>query len=119
MGGNPPSTPREFFNMKHSSARNVIERAFGALKGRWAILRGKSYYPVRTHCRIITACCLLHNLITREMGLDVGLEEGDIGRSEPVPLDGENITFIESSTEWTAKRDDLANTMFNAWRQHQ
>uniref|UniRef100_A0A9I9E7J0 DDE Tnp4 domain-containing protein n=1 Tax=Cucumis melo TaxID=3656 RepID=A0A9I9E7J0_CUCME len=27
-------TPKEFFNMKHSSARNVIERAFGLLKGR-------------------------------------------------------------------------------------
>ncbi|KAA0054690.1 retrotransposon protein [Cucumis melo var. makuwa] len=37
---NAPSTSKEFFNMKHSSARNVIERAFGVLKGRWAILRG-------------------------------------------------------------------------------
>ncbi|KAA0035293.1 retrotransposon protein [Cucumis melo var. makuwa] len=43
---NAPSTSKEFFNMKHSSARNVIERAFGVLKGRWAILRRKSYYPV-------------------------------------------------------------------------
>ncbi|KAL0539423.1 hypothetical protein IC582_023635 [Cucumis melo] len=46
---NAPSTSKEFFNMKHSSARNVIERAFGVLKGRWAILRGKSYYPVESH----------------------------------------------------------------------
>ncbi|KAA0052358.1 putative nuclease HARBI1 [Cucumis melo var. makuwa] len=43
---NTPSNSKEFFNMKHSSARNVIERAFGVLKGRWAILRGKTYYPV-------------------------------------------------------------------------
>ncbi|KAL4021787.1 hypothetical protein IC575_020604 [Cucumis melo] len=64
---NAPSTSKEFFNMKHSSARNVIERAFGVLKGRWAILRGKSYYPVEVQCRTILACCLLHNLINREM----------------------------------------------------
>ncbi|TYK10971.1 retrotransposon protein [Cucumis melo var. makuwa] len=32
-------------SMKHSSARNVIKGAFGVLKGRWAIIRGKSYYP--------------------------------------------------------------------------
>ncbi|KAL0546010.1 hypothetical protein IC582_015914 [Cucumis melo] len=64
---NAPSTSKEFFNMKHSSARNVIERAFGVLKGRWAILRGKSYYPVEVQCRTILACCLLHNLINREI----------------------------------------------------
>lgn len=59
--------PREFFNMKYSSARNCIKRAFGILKGWWAILRGKSFYPMKVQCRIIKACCLVHNLITREM----------------------------------------------------
>ncbi|KAA0031771.1 retrotransposon protein [Cucumis melo var. makuwa] len=43
---NEPTNAKEYFNMKHSSARNVIERAFGVLKDRWAILRGKSYYPL-------------------------------------------------------------------------
>ncbi|TYK00096.1 putative nuclease HARBI1 [Cucumis melo var. makuwa] len=37
--GNAPTTTN---NMKHSSARNVIERSFVLLKGRWAIIRGKS-----------------------------------------------------------------------------
>ncbi|KAL0551155.1 hypothetical protein IC582_010237 [Cucumis melo] len=64
---NAPSNSKEFFNMKHSSARNVIERAFGILKGRWAILRENSYYPVEVQCRTILACCLLYNLINREM----------------------------------------------------
>ncbi|KAK9289308.1 hypothetical protein L1049_007463 [Liquidambar formosana] len=31
-----PTTSQEFFNMKHSSARNVIERCFGLLK-RWMV----------------------------------------------------------------------------------
>ena len=35
--GNPPKSPREIFNMRHFSARNVIEKAFRMLKGRWAI----------------------------------------------------------------------------------
>ena len=64
--GHPPETPKEIFNMRHSSCRNVIERAFGLLKGRWAILRGKSYYPIKVQIRIIVACCLLHNFIKRE-----------------------------------------------------
>ncbi|MFQ6663787.1 hypothetical protein Gotur_031166 [Gossypium turneri] len=34
LKGYQPSTPEEFFNMKHASARNVIERCFGLLKHR-------------------------------------------------------------------------------------
>ncbi|KAA0041773.1 retrotransposon protein [Cucumis melo var. makuwa] len=52
---NAPTNAKEYFSMKHSSARNVIERAFGVLKGRWAILRGKSYYPLQVQCRTILA----------------------------------------------------------------
>ncbi|XP_062103795.1 uncharacterized protein LOC133814908 [Humulus lupulus] len=66
--------------LKVPQARNVVERAFGLLKGRWAILRGRSYYPVKIQCRIILACCLLHNLIRREMPIDP-LEQA-IGESE-------------------------------------
>ncbi|MFQ6667455.1 hypothetical protein Gotur_033475 [Gossypium turneri] len=61
--GYQSSTPEEFCNMKHASARNVIERCFGLLKLRWGILRSRSFYPVRAHNRIIIACCLLHNFI--------------------------------------------------------
>ena len=43
-----------------------MKRAFGLLTGRWAILRGKSFYPIKTQCKIIVACCLLHNFIKRE-----------------------------------------------------
>ncbi|KAL4034852.1 hypothetical protein IC575_003521 [Cucumis melo] len=76
---NAPTNAKEYFNMKHSSARNVIERAFGVLKGRWAILRGKSYYPLQVQCRTILACALLHNLINREMTYCGGVEDEDEG----------------------------------------
>ncbi|XP_020106665.1 protein ALP1-like [Ananas comosus] len=65
-----PQTLQELYNYKHSSARNVIERCFGLLKERWAILRGKSYYPTKVACRIISVCALLHNHIRREMPVD-------------------------------------------------
>ncbi|CAN1787788.1 hypothetical protein LINPERHAP1_LOCUS17795, partial [Linum perenne] len=38
-GSNRPRTAEEYYNMKHSKARNCIERAFGIIKMRWAILR--------------------------------------------------------------------------------
>jgi len=47
------STTREdFFNMKHSSGRNVIERVFAILKKRFAILRSP-FHPIRIENQII------------------------------------------------------------------
>ena len=60
----------EYFNMKHSQARNVIERCFGILKKRWAILRSPSFYPIRLQGRMVIACALLHNFIRMYMALD-------------------------------------------------
>ena len=66
-----PNNSKESFNIKHSAARNRIEKCFGILKLRWAILRIEPYFPTRTHGRIIIACCLLHNLIKHEMYVDL------------------------------------------------
>ena len=108
--------------MKHSSARNIIERAFGLLKGRWAILRGRSYYPIKIQCRIILACCLLHNLIRREMPIDpldhVVFEESD-NDNEDNDMNGDCYTHIETSNAWTTWRDNLAREMFEQWQGNQ
>ncbi|XP_038895774.1 protein ALP1-like [Benincasa hispida] len=96
---NAPTTATKFFNMKHSSTRNVIEQAFGLLKGRWAILKGKPFYPIQVQCRTITTCCLIHNLITREMGIGAMLNVPDEENSASIGLDGDHIEFVESSEE--------------------
>ena len=67
--GQQPQSAEEYFNMKHSKARNVIERCFGLLKGRWKILASPSFFPIGTQIRIILACCLLHNLIRKYMSV--------------------------------------------------
>ncbi|KAG8475400.1 hypothetical protein CXB51_031904 [Gossypium anomalum] len=99
--GYQPSTPEEFFNMKHASARNVIERCFGLLKLRWGILRSPSFYPVRVHNRIIIACCLLHNFIRTYMSLDpIEAELGEGLPSNVIDDDDPNIVNIHPSDAW-------------------
>ena len=113
-----PTSKEEYFNMKHSAARNVIERCFGVLKMHFAILRSPSYYPIRTQCRIVTACCLLHNLIKREMPNDPIEHEYKRWEQENlhnIEVDDDRVTTIEASTEWTGERDALATTMYNHW----
>ncbi|XP_031283006.1 protein ALP1-like [Pistacia vera] len=117
--GYQPTTPQEFFNMKHSRARNCIERCFGLLKARWKILSEKSFYPIKTQCRIISACCLLHNYIRSEMAIDpMESEVGEMNNTPPeADPEPEFISHVEPSDAWIAWRDNLAHQMFESWQQ--
>ncbi|XP_060170666.1 protein ANTAGONIST OF LIKE HETEROCHROMATIN PROTEIN 1-like [Lycium barbarum] len=114
QGDNPPPQCREeLFNMKHARARNVIERAFGVLKGLWGILRSPSWYSVKIHTRINSACCLLHNFIRREMEVDPLDMETEFNMEHQHEPEHGNINTVEPSDEWTTWRDELAQTMWN------
>ncbi|KAF7808351.1 protein ALP1-like [Senna tora] len=120
--GRHPTNPQECFNMRHSSARNVIECCFGMLRKRWAILRSPSFYHVKTHNKIIIGCCLLHNLIRQDTTLDqledahTGNEDAHTGDEDAYTEDDDFISTIETSDEWSGMRDGLAVDMFNAFR---
>jgi hypothetical protein len=45
---NHPTNARELSNLRHSSLRVHVKRAFGALKGRFRILDNKPFYPYKT-----------------------------------------------------------------------
>ncbi|XP_042056398.1 uncharacterized protein LOC121800982 [Salvia splendens] len=116
-GTEAPQNPKELFNMRHTKARNVIERAFGVLKMRWGILRSASYYPIRTQIRLIMACFLLHNFIRREMEVDpVELEldtNMNVENAEDDGVSGDYVDCVEPSSDWTHFRDSLAVNMWN------
>ncbi|KAL4344305.1 hypothetical protein AHAS_Ahas11G0165100 [Arachis hypogaea] len=122
-GRNTPRNFREYFNKKHSSARNIIERCFGLLKKRWAILRSPCFYKIKTHNRIMIACCLLQTFIRINMDSDSEediLLENDhviIGEEHGGNEDGDDETIdnVEGSNEWTAWRDNLAHEMYTEW----
>ncbi|GJS39759.1 ALP1-like protein [Tanacetum coccineum] len=101
--GQQPQSAEEYFNMKHSKARNVIERCFGLVKGRWKILASPSFFPIGTQVHIILACCFLHNLIRKYMSFDP-LEFEQAGQDEiegEEPLGDEGyLTHINPTDEW-------------------
>ncbi|KAL0445882.1 UNVERIFIED_CONTAM: hypothetical protein Slati_1716100 [Sesamum latifolium] len=102
LGNNTPQNHQEFFNMKHASARNVIERTFDLLKARWAILRSPSFYDIDDQNRIIIACCLLHNFIRQEMSIDpletMVNETKSLGNAENT----ECIGTVETNSVWNS-----------------
>ncbi|KAL0311235.1 UNVERIFIED_CONTAM: hypothetical protein Sangu_2418200 [Sesamum angustifolium] len=82
-----PHNKEELFNLKHSSAWNAIDRTFGLLKVRWAILRSHSFYPIKVQKRIIMACCFLHNVIRKEMPEDsLKLELSRLANQPPMRM---------------------------------
>nr|GEW35742.1 hypothetical protein [Tanacetum cinerariifolium] len=117
--GHRPQSAAEFFNMRHSKARNVIERCFGLLKGRWKILASPSFFPIATQVRIILACCLLHNLIRKYMRVD----PQELEQDKEDEIDEEQLveeaclSHISPTDEWYNFRDGLAHEMFNTWRE--
>ena len=50
------------FNVALSSKRQVIERCFGMLKGRFRRLKYINMKSMREICQTIIACCILHNI---------------------------------------------------------
>ncbi|XLS97323.1 hypothetical protein HN51_040058 [Arachis hypogaea] len=60
---------KELFNFRHALLRNVIERSFGVLKKRFAIITSgtEPHYDVETMTKIVLACFILHNFL---MGVD-------------------------------------------------
>ncbi|WVZ76904.1 hypothetical protein U9M48_024823 [Paspalum notatum var. saurae] len=80
-----------------------------------------SYFPVKTQCRIIMACALLHNLILQKMSqdpfaCDEQLMEASLEQLEGEISESEFITAISTSNEWTGFRNNLAQEMYNRHR---
>ncbi|XP_042040280.1 uncharacterized protein LOC121785850 [Salvia splendens] len=122
-----PQNPTEMFNMRHTMARNIIERAFAVLKMRWGILRSASFYPITTQTRLIMACFILHNFIRSQMQVDpvelelsdanVNLEDlEDINGDISAGAEGDAVEYVdavESTPAWNQTRTEIAEFMWN------
>jgi hypothetical protein len=61
-GENPVQNVEALFNLRHSSLRVAVERAFGSLKRRSKILDdAKPFFTLLIEVDIVVACCGLHN----------------------------------------------------------
>ena len=110
FGVRTPQNPRELFNLRHSSLRVTMERAFGALKNRFKILYKKSFHTYKTQVKLVLACCILHNWILRH-GMDEHFpteEEWNPNPSNPAVGDD---TLMDNAA-WVAKRDAWAQQMW-------
>jgi hypothetical protein len=58
---------KSHFAKKQEEARKDVERAFGVLQSRFAIVRGPArFFQIETLKDIMTACIILHNMIIED-----------------------------------------------------
>ena len=68
-----PSDPkRKKFKEMQEAARKDVERAFGVLQSRWAIIRGAArVWQIKIMSDIIYTCIILHNMIIENEGISL------------------------------------------------
>ena len=131
-----PANKEELFNLRHASARNVIERIFSDIKRRFRILLLPPEYSIEVQSLIPVALCVLHNIIkshsdsedidddyiTRDWTISVergdGVTEhtgdGEIGGEEGGEEEEEDED--EDSVGSRALRDSIAEAMWNDYQ---
>nr|XP_012466306.1 unnamed protein product [Gossypium raimondii] len=108
-----PENAKELFNLRHSSLRITVERVFGILKKRFRVLDAEPFWNFQTQVDIVLACCIIHNHI-------MGVDPSDLinqGLYEESEFDSIIQTLTEreereEAREWSAKRDEIAQTMW-------
>jgi hypothetical protein len=75
---NRPQNAEDLFNIRHSSLRVTIERAFAALKNKFIIINQKPFHTLPTQVKFVFACCILHNSILANGTDDYVLDEVDV-----------------------------------------
>jgi hypothetical protein len=115
-----PKNKEELFNLRHASARNVVERIFGILKRRFRILIIAPEYDMGIQARIPAALCALHNFIRRHDPSDINdyPDANDIPGSHANAGIGDLATRAINSTERERahlKRDQIAKDMWDSY----
>ncbi|XP_042985320.1 uncharacterized protein LOC122313991 isoform X2 [Carya illinoinensis] len=72
----PQGNKKKYFAAAQKSVTKDVERAFGVLQARFAIIRGPVwFFHIETLNEIIMACIILHNMIIEDERADNGEEE--------------------------------------------
>jgi len=72
----PMGNKRQYFAKAQEAARKMVERAFGVLQARFAIVRGPArFWDIETVALIMRACVIMHNMIVEDEGFVVDPNE--------------------------------------------
>jgi hypothetical protein len=117
-----PINKEELFNLRHSSARNIIERIFGILKQRYRILLLAPGFNLDIQARIPASLSAIHNFI-RIHNPDEGPPPGeDEAHNDPYngfysgTGTGNVAAAVAEAGEAAEKRNQIAQDMWDDYQ---
>ncbi|POW10394.1 hypothetical protein PSHT_08786 [Puccinia striiformis] len=122
-GGKKPQSYQELFNLRHASARNVIERIIGVIKHRFQVINAGCYYNISIQVKVIIVMAFIHNFIRVTDPTDIILSDEETTLPDPRQPDtveyGElhhrGITRCES-TQAAKMRNGIAKKMWSDYQ---
>jgi hypothetical protein len=110
------------YNLRHSQARNVVERIFGVLKKRWDILNRPSQYNISVQARIPAGLAAIHNFIMDHDDTDIEhylqLEDIDMHEhAKPLGDLGHGAIPRAESERASVLRDHISTEMWESYQQ--
>lgn len=125
IGGHPayldlyrPRNYKELYNLRHASARNVVERIFGVLKRRFRLMVAAPEYSSEVQAKIVHALCALHNFIRIHDpdDLDASTQE-ELARvpQDPIAADFGGTISAGEQRQATSRRDRIAMAMWEEY----
>ena len=117
-----PQNKEELFDLRHASARNIIERIFSVIKHKYHILLIPPEYNMEIQARIPASLAAVHNFIHCHQ-LE---EEEEIDEDDDAPIggqvdvdDNDNAADLADIglNEPDARRDGIATAMWDQYIQ--
>ena len=92
---NPVGQKKAHFAQRQEAARKDVERTFGVLRARFAVVRGPAkQWDLETLWDVMTCCVIMHNMIVEDEGDDVAAALKFKNMGDPIQLPDHNpITF--------------------------
>lgn len=113
-----PTNREELYNLRHASARSVVNHTFGVLKQRFKILVCPPEFDVSTQAHIPSALAALHNFIQEHDPNELA-DRKNVRDPEPGPITSE----LSIGTVWESdgeaievKRDLVAQDMWDSYQ---
>jgi hypothetical protein len=120
-----PVNKEELFNLRHASARNVVERIFGVVKKRFRLLALAPEYDATIQARIPPALCALHNFIRLHDPDEISEYTDDVLEIQLLRNDDDDTGELavgpptrQARTRANQRRDRIATEMWDSYQEY-